>query len=405
MSVKAQDFVRTHKRLRVTESSAMISPIYLDYAASTPTDPVVADAMQQHLCLGGNFANPASRGHVFGWQADEAVESARASVAQMLNADPREIIWTSGATESDNLAIKGLMTRGLRMGRKHIVTSAIEHKAILDTCAWMESQGFCVTYLKPTTSGEVMLADIESALRDDTLLVTIMQVNNELGSVSDISGIAGLCRERGVISHTDAAQSFGKIPVDVKEMGVDLLSISAHKIYGPKGIGALYVRSKEALALDAQVHGGGHEMGMRSGTLPTHQIVGLASAARLMLQEMSDQTRRISDLRDRFISHLRQIPDVHLNSDPAVCIPQIVNVAFEGVDGETLLLALNEVAISTGSACNSARVEPSHVLTGIGLSRALADASLRFSFGRYTQASDVDQAATHLSEVLGRLRQ
>ena len=383
----------------------MSSPIYLDYAASTPTDPVVADAMHQHLCLGGNFANPASRGHVYGWQADEAVESARTSIAQMLNADPREIVWTSGATESDNLAIKGLMSRGLRTGRKHIVTSAIEHKAILDTCAWMENQGFCVTYIKPSASGEVMLADVEAALRDDTLLVTVMQVNNELGSVSDIAGIARLCRERGVISHTDAAQSFGKIPVDVKELGVDLLSLSAHKIYGPKGIGALYVRRQDGLVVDAQVHGGGHEMGMRSGTLPTHQIVGLASAAQLMQQEMADQTRRIGDLRDRFIDHLRQIPNAHLNSDPVVCIPQIINVAFEGVDGETLLLALNEVAISTGSACNSAKVEPSHVLTGIGLSQPLADASLRFSFGRYTQANDIDQAATHLSAVLGRLRQ
>ena len=383
----------------------MTSPIYLDYAASTPTDPVVVDAMHQHLCLGGNFANPASRGHVYGWQADEAVESARTSIAQMLNADPREIVWTSGATESDNLAIKGLMSRGLRTGRKHIVTSAIEHKAILDTCAWMEDQGFCVTYIKPSASGEVMLADVKAVLRDDTLLVTVMQVNNELGSVSDIAGIARLCRERGVISHTDAAQSFGKIPVDVKKIGVDLLSLSAHKIYGPKGIGALYVRRQDGLVLDAQVHGGGHEMGMRSGTLPTHQIVGLASAARLMQKDMADQTRRISDLRDRFISHLRQIPNVYLNSDPAVCIPHIINVAFDGVDGETLLLALNEVAISTGSACNSAKVEPSHVLTGIGLSQQLADASLRFSFGRYTQASDIDQAATHLSAVLGRLRQ
>lgn len=383
----------------------MTSPIYLDYAASTPTDPIVADAMHQHLCLSGNFANPASRGHVYGWQADEAVESARTSLAQMLNADPREIVWTSGATESDNLAIKGLMSRGLRTGRKHIVTSAIEHKAILDTCAWMEDQGFCVTYIKPSASGEVMLADVKAVLRDDTLLVTVMQVNNELGSVSDIAGIARLCRERGVISHTDAAQSFGKIPVDVKEIGVDLLSLSAHKIYGPKGIGALYVRRQDGLVVDAQVHGGGHEMGMRSGTLPTHQIVGLASAARLMQKDMADQTRRISDLRDRFISHLRQIPNVYLNSDPAVCIPHIINVAFDGVDGETLLLALNEVAISTGSACNSAKVEPSHVLTGIGLSQQLADASLRFSFGRYTHASDIDQAATHLSAVLGRLRQ
>ena len=383
----------------------MSSPIYLDYAASTPTDPVVADAMHQHLCLGGNFANPASRGHVYGWQADEAVESARAAVAQILNANPREIIWTSGATESDNLAIKGLMSRGLRTGRKHIVTSAIEHKAILDTCAWMEDQGFSVSYLQASATGAITPAQVQAALRDDTLLVTVMQVNNELGSISDIAGIAKLCRERGVISHTDAAQSFGKIPVDVQALGVDLLSLSAHKIYGPKGIGALYVRRQDGLKLDAQVHGGGHEMGMRSGTLPTHQIVGLAAAAQLMRDEMAEQTQRIGALRDRFVSHLQQMPSVHLNSDPSVCIPQIVNVAFGGVDGETLLLALNELAISTGSACNSASVEPSHVLTGIGLSRALADASLRFSFGRYTRTTDIDQAATYLAAVLGRLRQ
>lgn len=383
----------------------MSSPIYLDYAASTPTDPVVADAMHQHLCLGGNFANPASRGHVYGWQADEAVESARASTAQMLNADPREIVWTSGATESDNLAIKGLLSRGLRTGRKHIVTSAIEHKAILDTCAWMEDQGFSVSYLQPSASGAITPAQVEAELRDDTLLVTVMQVNNELGSISDIAGIAKLCRDRGVISHTDAAQSFGKIPIDVQALGVDLLSLSAHKIYGPKGIGALYVRRQDGLSLDAQVHGGGHEMGMRSGTLPTHQIVGLAAAARLMHEEMAEQNQRIGALRDRFVSHLQQIPSVYLNSDPLVCIPQIVNVAFDGVDGETLLLGLNELAISTGSACNSASVEPSHVLTGIGLSRALADASLRFSFGRYTQTADIDQAATYLAAVLGRLRQ
>ena len=383
----------------------MSSPIYLDYAASTPTDPVVADAMHQHLCLGGNFANPASRGHVYGWQADEAVESARAAVAQILNANPREMVWTSGATESDNLAIKGLMSRGLRTGRKHIVTSAIEHKAILDTCAWMEDQGFCVSYLQPSATGAITPAQVEAALRDDTLLATVMQVNNELGSISDIAGIAKLCRDRGIISHTDAAQSFGKIPIDVQAMGVDLLSLSAHKIYGPKGIGALYVRRQDGLTLDAQVHGGGHEMGMRSGTLPTHQIVGLAAAARLMHDEMAEQTQRIGALRDRFVSHLQQMPGVYLNSDPLVCIPQIVNVAFDGVDGETLLLALNELAISTGSACNSASVEPSHVLTGIGLSRALADASLRFSFGRYTQTADIDQAATYLAAVLGRLRQ
>jgi cysteine desulfurase len=383
----------------------MKSPIFLDYAASTPTDPAVADVMQQHLCLGGVFANPASRGHVYGWQADEAVETARAELASILNADPREIVWTSGATESDNLAIKGLISRGLRLGRKHIVTSAIEHKAVLDTCAWMETQGFAITYLMPDENGVITPEQVASAIRGDTLVVSLMQVNNELGSISDLGRIASICREQGVLSHTDAAQSFGKVPVDVQVLGVDMLSLSGHKIYGPKGIGALYVRRQDGLALDAQIHGGGHEMGMRSGTLPTHQIVGLAAAAKLMQAQMSGETQRIGMLRDRFVSHLQQIPEVHLNSPITQSIPHIVNVAFGGVDGETLLLALNNIAISTGSACNSASVEPSHVLTGIGMPRELADASLRFSFGRYTQVPDIDAAATHVADVLGRLRQ
>ena len=383
----------------------MNSPIFLDYAASTPTDSAVADVMQQHLCLGGVFANPASRGHVYGWQADEAVETARAELASILNADPREIVWTSGATESDNLAIKGLISRGLRLGRKHIVTSAIEHKAVLDTCAWMETQGFAITYLMPGENGVITPEQVASAIRGDTLVVSLMQVNNELGSISDLGRIASICREQGVLSHTDAAQSFGKVPVDVQVLWVDMLSLSGHKIYGPKGIGALYVRRQDGLALDAQIHGGGHEMGMRSGTLPTHQIVGLAAAAKLMQAQMSSETQRIDMLRDRFVSHLQQIPEVHLNSPITQSIPHIVNVAFGGVDGETLLLALNNIAISTGSACNSASVEPSHVLTGIGMPRELADASLRFSFGRYTQVPDIDAAATHVADVLGRLRQ
>ena len=383
----------------------MNSPIFMDYAASTPTDPVVAEVMQQHLCLGGVFANPASRGHVYGWQADEAVETARAELASILNADPREIVWTSGATESDNLAIKGLISRGLRLGRKHIVTSAIEHKAVLDTCAWMETQGFTITYLMPDEQGVITPEQVASAIRCDTLVVSLMQVNNELGSIIDLGRIASICREQGVLSHTDAAQSFGKVPLDVQVLGVDMLSLSGHKIYGPKGIGALYVRRQDGLTLDAQIHGGGHEMGMRSGTLPTHQIVGLAAAAKLMQAQMSGETQRIGMLRDRFVSHLQQIPEVHLNSPITQSIPHIVNVAFGGVDGETLLLALNNIAISTGSACNSASVEPSHVLTGIGMPRELADASLRFSFGRYTQVPDIDAAATHVADVLGRLRQ
>ena len=291
------------------------------------------------------------------------------------------------------------------MGRKHIVTSAIEHKAVLDTCAWMETQGFAITYLMPDEQGVITPEQVASAIRGDTLVVSLMQVNNELGSISDLGRIASICREQGVLSHTDAAQSFGKVPLDVQVLGVDMLSLSGHKIYGPKGIGALYVRRQDGLALDAQIHGGGHEMGMRSGTLPTHQIVGLAAAAKLMQAQMSGETQRIGMLRDRFVSHLQQIPEVHLNSPITQSIPHIVNVAFGGVDGETLLLALNNIAISTGSACNSASVEPSHVLTGIGMPRELADASLRFSFGRYTQVPDIDAAATHVADVLGRLRQ
>lgn len=383
----------------------MSSPIFLDYAASTPTDPEVVQVMSQHLAMDGVFANPASRGHVYGWQADEAVETARVDMAKTLNADPREIVWTSGATESDNLAIKGLLERGKRLGRLHLITSTIEHKAILDTFGWMETQGFSVTYVSPDAQGVVSAEAVAQAIRPDTLIASIMQVNNELGSVSDIAAIAKTCRQRGVLSHTDAAQSYGKVPVDVKALDVDLLSLSGHKIYGPKGVGALYVRRAEGLTLDPQIHGGGHEMGMRSGTLPTHQIVGLAAAAKLMHEQMEDETQRIDALRNRFASHLAQIPEVRLTSNPEACIPQIVNVAFGGVDGETLLLALSDLAISTGSACNSTSVEPSHVLRGIGLSDAMAQASLRFSFGRYTTSADVDQATTHLAAVLGRLRQ
>jgi cysteine desulfurase len=383
----------------------MSSPIFLDYAASTPTDPEVIDVMGGHLAMDGVFANPASRGHVYGWQAEEAVETARVEVANTLNADPREIIWTSGATESDNLAIKGLLERGKRLGRMHLITSTIEHKAILDTFAWMEKQGFTVSYLAPDSQGVVSEKAVADAIRPNTLVASIMQVNNELGSISDIGAIARVCRERGVLSHTDAAQSYGKLPIDVEALGVDLLSLSGHKIYGPKGVGALYVRRADGLSLEAQIHGGGHEMGMRSGTLPTHQIVGLSAAARLMHSHMAEETPRIQGLRHRFAGHLTQMPDVFVTSSAEVCIPQIVNVAFGGVDGETLLLALSELAISTGSACNSTSVEPSHVLRGIGLSTEMAQGSLRFSFGRYTTLTEIDQAARHLSQVLGRLRQ
>lgn len=387
-----------------SKSALMQSPIYLDYAASTPTDADVVRVMGEHLAMDGVFANPASRGHSYGWQAEEAVEAARADLARMLNADPREIVWTSGATESDNLAIKGLMARGLRLGRKHLITSSIEHKAILDTFAWMGQQGFEVSHVAPDANGVITADAVAALIRPDTLVASVMQVNNELGSISDIAAIAQVCRRHGVISHTDAAQSFGKLAIDVQALGVDLLSLSGHKIYGPKGVGALYVRRADGLLLEAQIHGGGQEMGMRSGTLPTHQIVGMVAAAKLMFENLAPETERLQQLRSRFLSHLGQIPDVHVNANPESCIPQIVNIACGGVDGETLLMALSEVAISTGSACNSKTVEPSHVLMGIGMSREMAQGSLRFSFGRFTTAADIDHAARHLGDVLGRLR-
>ena len=306
----------------------MSSPIYLDYAASTPTDPVVADAMHQHLCLGGNFANPASRGHVYGWQADEAVESARAAVARILNANPREIVWTSGATESDNLAIKGLMSRGLRTGRKHIVTSAIEHKAILDTCAWMEDQGFSVSYLQASATGAITPAQVQAALRDDTLLVTVMQVNNELGSISDIAGIAKLCRERGVISHTDAAQSFGKIPVDVQALGVDLLSLSAHKIYGPKGIGLMYVRNGSRWM--PWLTGGSQERRRRGGTTNVPGVIGFAKALEIATRSMEQQLKTYQELNQHLLSELKahlHACEWEMNGKPGV--HHITNFCFQ----------------------------------------------------------------------------
>ena len=379
----------------------MTNPIYLDYAASTPVDPRVAQIMGDHMTMSGVFGNPASRSHVYGWQAEEAVEEARVQVASALGADPREIVWTSGATESNNLAIKGV---AYKSSRRHIVTSSIEHKAVLDCCGYLEQQGFEVTYLAPDEFGRISPVSVEAALREDTLLVSIMHVNNELGTISDIASIAKLCRNRGVLSHTDGAQSFGKLPTDIKDLGVDLMSISAHKIYGPKGMGALYVRKNEGLRLAEQIHGGGHEMGMRSGTLATHQIVGLAAASNLMQSEMAQEHAKYTALHQRFLSHLEQIPEHRVNSHPTDGLPQIINVGFAGVDGETLMLALNGLAVSSGSACTSASVEPSHVLRGVGLADDIAHASLRFSFGRFTQTSDVDAAGEQIAQVVGRLR-
>lgn len=379
----------------------MPAPIYLDYAATTPVDQRVIERMVAHMSVDADFGNPASRSHAYGWQAEESVEAARVQVAEAINADPREIIWTSGATESDNLALKGA---AFGSARRHIITSSIEHKAVLDCCGFLEQQGLEVTYLAPDAWGRTSVEQVREALREDTLMVSIMQVNNELGTVNELAPIGALCRSRGVLFHTDAAQSFGKLPIDVEALQVDLLSISAHKIYGPKGIGALYVRRANGLRLAPQMHGGGHEMGMRSGTLPAQQIVGLGTAAQLMVDNMDAERAHLSGLRERFLSHVRQIPDTVVHTHPEDHVPGIVNVGFAGVDGETLLLALPGLAVSSGSACTSASVEPSFVLRGIGVADELAHASLRFSFGRFTEPGDVDAAAQQLAATVSRLR-
>lgn len=379
----------------------MNRPIYLDYAATTPVDPRVAQKMSGCLLVQGTFGNPASRSHVYGWEAEEAVEAARAQVAGLINADPREIVWTSGATESDNLAIKGLAQGA---SRRHIVTSAIEHKAVLDTCAFLETQGFEVTYLQPGADGLTRADQVAEALRPDTLVVSIMHANNEIGVVNDIAAIGAVCREAGVPFHSDAAQSAGKVPIDVAAMPVDMLSISAHKIYGPKGMGALYVRREPPLRLAPLIHGGGHERGMRSGTLATHQIVGLGEASAIMAREMTRENARILALRQRLLAHLLQVPGSALHGDPEARLPGLINVSFADVDGETLLLALDDVALSTGSACTSASVEPSYVLRALGVPDDLAHASLRFTVGRYTTEQDVDHVGARVAEVVGRLR-
>jgi cysteine desulfurase len=379
----------------------MPAPIYLDYAATTPVDQRVIERMVAHMSVDGDFGNPASRTHAYGWQAEEAVEAARVQIADAVNADPREIIWTSGATESDNLALKGA---AFGSSRRHIVTSSIEHKAVLDCCGFLQQQGFEVTYLTPDQWGRTSVEQVRNALREDTLMVSIMQVNNELGTFNDLAPIGQLCRSRGILFHTDAAQSFGKMPIDVEALQVDLLSISAHKIYGPKGVGALYVRRANGLRLAPQMHGGGHEMGMRSGTLPAQQIVGLGAAAQLMVDNMDAERAHLSGLRERFLSHVRQIPDTVVHTHPEHHVPGIVNVGFAGLDGETLLLALPGLAVSSGSACTSASVEPSFVLRGLGIADELAHASLRFSFGRFTDAADVDVAGQQLAATVGRLR-
>jgi cysteine desulfurase len=379
-------------------------PVYLDYAATTPVDPRVAQKMSECLLAEGKFGNPASRSHKFGWEAEEAVEIARRQVADLVNCDPREIVWTSGATESDNLAIKGIAQFYQSRG-KHIITSRIEHKAVLDSCRFLERQGFEVTYLDPGEDGLITPEAVAEAIRDDTTLVSIMHVNNEIGVENDIAAIGEVCRARKVFFHVDAAQSAGKLPIDLQEMKVDLMSFSAHKIYGPKGMGALYVRRKPRVRLEAQMHGGGHERGMRSGTLATHQIVGMGEAFRIAHEEMQEEAERILNLRQRLLDGLKDMEEVHVNGTLDHHVAGIINVSFNFVEGESLIMSLTDLAVSSGSACTSASLEPSYVLRALGLSDELAHSSLRFSIGRFTAEEDVDLAITKVKEAVSKLRE
>lgn len=379
----------------------MRKPVYLDYAATTPVDPVVAALMVDCLTLDGNFANPASRSHMYGWQAEEAVESARDQVANLINADPREVIWTSGATESNNLAIKGVSQT---LNGKHIITSKIEHKAVLDVCEIVAASGCRVTYLQPDNQGLIAPELVAQALQEDTVLVSLMHVNNEIGVVTDVASIGAMCRSRGILFHVDAAQSAGKLPIDVVSMNIDLLSISAHKMYGPKGIGALYVRRSNDITIEAQIHGGGHERGMRSGTLPTHQIVGLGEAARIASTSMATEQERILKLKNRFWQQVKGLDSVFLNGSAEQRVAGNLNICFSGVDGETLMMTLRELALSSGSACTSASLEPSYVLKAIGVNREDAHSSLRFSFGRFTSEDDIDFAIEKVKSAVSILR-
>jgi len=379
-------------------------PIYFDYAATTPVDPRVAEKMIQYLTPEGHFGNPASSSHSFGWEAEEGVNEARANVAALLNANPKEIVFTSGATESDNLAIKGVAHFYQKKG-KHIITSKTEHKAVLDSCRQLEREGYEVTYLDPQPNGIIPLKTIEDAMRDDTILVSIMHVNNETGIIQDIAAIGELCRDKGIIFHVDAAQSAGKVEIDVETMKIDLISVSAHKIYGPKGIGALYVRRKPRIRLEAQMHGGGHERGMRSGTLATHQIVGMGEAFRIAKAEMGKDKEHIRALRNRLWEGVKDMEEVYINGDMELGVPGIFNVSFNFVEGESLMMSLKNLAISSGSACTSASLEPSYVLRALGRNDELAHSSLRFSIGRFTQEEDIDYAATEVRKAVEKLRE
>ncbi len=377
---------------------------YFDYASTTPVDPRVADKMYECLKLDGNFGNPASRSHEFGWKAEEAVERARMQVASLVNADTREIVWTSGATESDNLAIKGA-ARFYKDRGNHIITSKIEHKAVLDPCRQLEREGFEVTYLDPNEDGVITLDMLKKHIKDETILVSLMHINNELGSVTDIEEIGNFTRENNIIFHVDAAQSTGKVNIDLSNLNVDLMSFSGHKTYGPKGVGALYVRRKPRIRLEALIHGGGHERGFRSGTLATHQIVGMGEAFKIAQDEMEKDNKHIKKLSDIFYKEISEIEDIFLNGNEKNKVPNITNVSFAYIEGESLIMALQDVAVSSGSACTSASLEPSYVLRALGRPDELAHSSIRFSFGRFTTEEEVRSVAETTKKVVAQLRE
>jgi cysteine desulfurase len=377
--------------------------VYLDYAATTPVDPEIVEVMVHFLGPDGAFGNPASRSHQFGWEAEEAVKKARQEVANLINAEPDEIIWTSGATESNNLAIKGLAYSCFGHGN-HIVTSALEHKSILDSCRYLEHQGICVTYIKPNSDGLITPEQVEASLHSDTFLVSLMHVNNEIGSITDVKSIAEITRERGIPFHIDAAQSSARLPLDMQNIQADLVSLSGHKMYGPKGIGALYRKRNLRTRLQAQIHGGGHEQGLRSGTLPTHQIAGMGEASRLTKKRLKTDSAKVELLSDRLLGRLKMIEQVSINGNRMCCVPGIINVSFASVTSESLIMMLKDIAVSTGSACTSASMEPSHVLMALGLDEESAHCSLRLSIGRFTTSEEIDHAAQLISDSVHELR-
>jgi cysteine desulfurase len=379
------------------------TPIYLDYSATTPVDPRVAEKMIPYITE--HFGNPASRSHPFGWTAEQAVEEARDEVAKLVNADPREIVWTSGATESNNLAIKGAANFYSGTKGKHIITVQTEHKAVIDAVRELERQGFTATYLAPEPNGLIDLEKFKAAIQPDTVLASVMMVNNEIGVIQDITGIGNICRENNIIFHVDAAQATGKVDIDLEKLPVDLMSFSAHKTYGPKGIGALYVRRKPRIRIEAQMHGGGHERGMRSGTLATHQIVGMGEAFRIARLEMKAENLQVRRLRDRLLAGLEEIDEVYVNGDMKNRVPHNLNISFNFVEGESLIMAVKDIAVSSGSACTSASLEPSYVLRALGRSDELAHSSIRFSIGRFTTEEDVDYTIALMKSKIGKLRE